>query len=197
MNPLSILFILFLAIPLLEIYLLIEVGGMIGAFPTVFMVVFTAVLGAWLLRIQGFATLNRVRRTVADGGIPAIELLEAAVLLVSGALLLTPGFFTDAIGFICLVPSFRRTMIRWTIGRFLTPMDGSGGGFGGSFGGKSSGSGTERNTFSKNTTSSSNSSSGSSTGSSSGSSKTGSNAGGNPSGPQKPRTIEGEFHRED
>lgn len=124
MNPFSILLILFLTIPLVEIYLLIKVGGIIGAFPTVFMVVFTAVLGAWLLRIQGFSTMTRVRRTMAKGGIPAMEMLEGAVLLVSGALLLTPGFFTDAIGFVCLVPSLRRTMIRWMLGRFLMPPGG-------------------------------------------------------------------------
>jgi len=127
MNPFSILLVLFLTIPLLEIYLLIKVGSIIGALPTVFMVVFTAVLGAWLLRIQGFATLARVKRTMAQGGIPAIEMLEGAVLLVSGALLLTPGFFTDAIGFLCLIPSLRRTMIRWVLGRFLTPPGGFGG----------------------------------------------------------------------
>ena len=137
MNPFSILLILFLTIPLLEIYLLIKVGGVIGAFPTVFMVVFTAVLGAWLLRIQGFSTMTRVRRTMEQGGIPAMEMLEGAVLLVSGALLLTPGFFTDAIGFLCLVPSLRRTMIRWMLGRFLTPPGGFGGPGAGSHGGSS------------------------------------------------------------
>jgi len=96
MRPFQILFLLFLLIPLLEIYLLIKVGGIIGALPTVFIVVFTAVLGAWLLRIQGLSTLMRVRSTLAQGGIPAVEMLEGAVLLVAGALLLTPGFFTDA-----------------------------------------------------------------------------------------------------
>ncbi len=126
MNPFSILLVLFLAIPLVEIYLLIKVGGIIGAFPTVFMVVFTAVLGAWLLRIQGFATMNRVRHTLAQGGIPAIEMLEGAVLLVAGALLLTPGFFTDAIGFLCLIPSLRRALIRWMMGRFMMPPGGFG-----------------------------------------------------------------------
>ncbi len=159
MKPFSILFILFLAVPLLEIYLLIKVGTLIGAFPTVFMVVFTAVLGAWLLRIQGFATLNRVRRTMAQGDIPAIEMLEGAVLLVSGALLLTPGFFTDAIGFFCLVPTFRRAMIRWALGHLLTPL----GGFGESRGAPpDAGSGE-----------------------------------GSAAGRHRPRTIEGEYRRED
>ncbi len=143
MNPFSILLVLFLTIPLLEIYLLIKVGSIIGALPTVFMVVFTAVLGAWLLRIQGFATLVRVKRTLAQGGIPAIEMLEGAVLLVSGALLLTPGFFTDAIGFLCLIPSLRRAMIRGILGRFLTPPGDGFGGMGGSHRGESS-SGTHR-----------------------------------------------------
>lgn len=127
MNPFSILLIFFLTIPLVEIYLLIKVGGIIGALPTVFMVVFTAVLGAWLLRIQGFSTLARVRHTMERGGIPAMEMVEGAVLLVAGALLLTPGFFTDAIGFLCLVPSLRRGMIRWAMGRFLMPPGGFGG----------------------------------------------------------------------
>ncbi len=140
MNPFALLLVLFLTIPLLEIYLLIKVGGIIGALPTVFMVVFTAVLGAWLLRIQGFATLARIKRTMAQGGIPAMEMLEGAVLLVSGALLLTPGFFTDAIGFLCLIPSLRRTMIRWMLGRFLTPPGGFGGTGGPHRGGDSPGS---------------------------------------------------------
>lgn len=128
MHPFHVLLLLFLVIPLVEIYLLIEVGGIIGALPTVFLVVFTAVLGAWLLRLQGFSTLRRVQATMAQGGIPAMEMMEGAVLLVSGALLLTPGFFTDTIGFLCLVPAFRRNLIRWLLGRFLTPPGGFGGG---------------------------------------------------------------------
>ncbi|MFQ5470347.1 MAG: FxsA family protein [Gammaproteobacteria bacterium] len=115
MNIFRTLLILFLAVPILEIYLLIEVGSVIGAMPTVFLVVFTAVLGAYLLRYQGFATMQRVRTTLAQGEIPAIEMLEGVVLLIGGALLLTPGFFTDAIGFMCLVPALRRFVILWLI----------------------------------------------------------------------------------
>jgi UPF0716 protein FxsA len=133
MNPFVILLALFFLVPLVEIYLLIEVGSIIGAFPTIFAVVFTAVLGAWLLRIQGFSTLRRVQQTAAQGGIPAIELLEGAMLLVAGALLLTPGFFTDAIGFLCLVPPLRRVMALWFFQRiFRFPGGSKGGGFGGS-----------------------------------------------------------------
>ncbi|MGD8940259.1 MAG: FxsA family protein [Gammaproteobacteria bacterium] len=121
MNPLAILFLFFLTIPLVEIYLLIKVGGVIGAPMTIFLVVFTAVLGAWLLRIQGFSTLRRIQQTVNQGGLPAVELLEGALLLLAGALLLTPGFFTDAIGFACLVPPLRRALIMYAMRRFFAP----------------------------------------------------------------------------
>jgi len=127
MNPFAFLLALFFIIPLIEIYLLIEVGGVIGAIPTIFAVVFTAVLGVWLLRIQGFSTLRRVQQTTAQGGVPAIELLEGAMLLVAGALLLTPGFFTDTIGFLCLVPSLRRVMAVWFFQRIFR-FPGAGGG---------------------------------------------------------------------
>lgn len=119
MRPFTILLLLFFTVPLIEIFLLIEVGGIIGPLPTIFLVVFTAVLGAWLIRIQGFSTLARIQSTLAQGGIPAIEMLEGAVLLLSGALLLTPGFFTDTIGFCCLVPSLRRVAIVWVVRHVL------------------------------------------------------------------------------
>ena len=121
MNPIAILFLLFLAIPVVEIYLLIKVGGVIGAPWTVFLVVFTAVLGAWLLRLQGFSTLRRIQQTLSQGGLPAVEMLEAAVLLMAGALLLTPGFVTDAIGFALLIPPLRRAVILHLIKRIIVP----------------------------------------------------------------------------
>ncbi len=117
MNPFRILLILFLTVPLVEIYLLIKVGSFIGALPTVFLVVFTAVVGVVLLRMQGFATMHRVQAMIARGEIPAVEMLEGVVLLISGALLLTPGFFTDTIGFLCLIPGLRRRAILWFIER--------------------------------------------------------------------------------
>ena len=117
MNPLAILLLLFLTIPLVEIYFLIKVGGWIGAAPTVFMVVFTAVLGALLLRFQGFSTLQRLQLSLARGELPAVEMLEGVVLVISGALLLTPGFFTDALGFLGLIPPLRQALIRVWIAR--------------------------------------------------------------------------------
>ncbi|MCW8828548.1 MAG: FxsA family protein [Gammaproteobacteria bacterium] len=106
-----ILFTLFILIPLLEIYLLIKVGGTIGALPTVLLVIFTAVLGALLLRHQGLFTYARVQASLARGELPTLAMLEGVVLLISGAMLLTPGFFTDALGFLGLVPPLRQWLI--------------------------------------------------------------------------------------
>jgi len=119
MSPFKLLFLLFLLIPLLEIYLLIQVGTVIGALPTVILVVVTAVLGAVLLRQQGFATIQRVQKELAQGQIPAMAMMEGVILLFAGALLLTPGFFTDVIGFLCLLPPFRRGVIRLLMQRVV------------------------------------------------------------------------------
>jgi len=105
------LFLLFLVIPLIEIYFLIQVGQVIGAAWTIFLVVATAVIGAFLLRLQGFQTLLRAQDVMARGQIPAMEMMEGLCLLVSGALLLTPGFFTDTLGFLLLLPPLRRNVI--------------------------------------------------------------------------------------
>ena len=121
MNPFAVLFLLFLLVPLVEVYLLIRVGSWIGALPTIGLVVFTAVLGAVLLRLQGLDTLQRLQNTLAAGRIPAEELLEGVVLAVSGALLLTPGFVTDTLGFLGLVPPVRRWLVRWILARLLPP----------------------------------------------------------------------------
>ncbi len=119
MTPFRILFLIFLVVPIVEIYLLITVGGLIGAMPTILLVVFTAVLGALLLRFQGFATFQRVQREMAHGQIPAMAMMEGVVLLFAGALLLTPGFFTDTIGFLCLIPPLRQWGIRLLIQRVV------------------------------------------------------------------------------
>jgi len=101
-----------MAIPVVEIYLLVQVGERIGALPTVGLVIFTAVLGVWLLRRQGLATLTQVQLAMAQGQLPAIPLLEGLLLLVAGALLLTPGFFTDTFGFLLMIPPLRRALAR-------------------------------------------------------------------------------------
>lgn len=114
----KILLILFLTIPIFEIYLIIKVGGMIGALPTIALLILTALVGAYVLRSQSFATIERVKQSLGRGEVPATGLLEGAILLVSGALLLTPGFFTDALGLLGLVPVVRRALAARLLKRF-------------------------------------------------------------------------------
>ena len=97
----------FLLIPVIEIYLLIQVGQVIGAGWTVLMVVLTAVIGVWLLKIQGLSMLTRAQQRLQENQLPAREILEGIALVVAGAFLLTPGFFTDGIGFLLLFPPTR------------------------------------------------------------------------------------------
>ncbi len=104
MRTFPVFALLFFVIPLIEIYFLVKVGEHIGALLTIFFVVLTAVIGAFLLRQQGMATLGRFQKSVSSGKVPAQEIIEAFMLLVGGILLMTPGFFTDAIGFLCLIP---------------------------------------------------------------------------------------------
>ncbi len=110
MRSFPIFTVLFLVIPIVEIYFLLKVGDIIGAFPTIILVVLTAVIGAGLLRQQGLSTLARLQRNIGQGKIPAQEMIEGVLLAVGGALLMTPGFVTDTMGFLCLLP-FSRTFI--------------------------------------------------------------------------------------
>ncbi len=102
------LFLLFLIVPMLEMWLLIKVGQLVGAWQTIGLVALTAVIGISLLKRQGLHTLLRVQERLNSGQIPATELLEGLLLAIGGALLLTPGFVTDAFGFCCLLPLTRR-----------------------------------------------------------------------------------------
>ena len=102
------LFIAFLAIPLIEIALFIQVGGVIGLWATLAIVVLTAVLGATMVRSQGASALQQLQKSFHDVSDPTEPLAHGAMILFAGALLLTPGFFTDAVGFSLLVPQVRR-----------------------------------------------------------------------------------------
>ena len=108
-------FLLFVGVPLIELYLLIQVGGEIGALPTIGLSILTAVVGAALARRQGFAVLAEVHAAADRGEVPALPMLDGALLLIAGLMLLLPGFVTDGLGFLLLVPPFRRLLI----GRFV------------------------------------------------------------------------------
>lgn len=113
-NPALIFLLIFVGAPLIELYFLIEVGSVIGALPTIALSVFTAVLGGLLVRMQGFAILFRAQSQLADREVPAFELLEGALLLLVGLALMLPGFITDAVGFLLLIPPLRRWLVlRW------------------------------------------------------------------------------------
>jgi UPF0716 protein FxsA len=108
MPLLPILLAMFIGIPLLEIYLLIEVGEEIGALATILAVVLTAVIGVTLIRIQGFSTLQKAQLSMQQGIAPATEMFEGIMLFFAAVCLLIPGFFTDAIGFLLLIPPLRQ-----------------------------------------------------------------------------------------
>ncbi|MCH9696941.1 MAG: FxsA family protein [Gammaproteobacteria bacterium] len=121
------IFLIFLiVVPVFEIYLLLKIGSVIGVIPTIFSVVATAVIGSWMLRQQGFSTLQRLQQNLAQGSLPARELIEGPILLVGGALLLTPGFVTDAIGFCCLIPSTRDKVVGYALKHLVVPNASSG-----------------------------------------------------------------------
>lgn len=107
------LLIAFIAVPLIEIALFIQIGGFIGLWPTLLIVVVTAILGTILVRSQGALALQQVRSSFNDMRDPTEPLVHGAMILFSGALLLTPGFFTDAVGFALLVPQVRAALYRY------------------------------------------------------------------------------------
>lgn len=115
----KILFILFLTIPLIEIAILIEIGKIVGAAYTIILVIGTAALGAALLRAQGISTLAKVQNNMNQGNLPATELIEGLMLLIAGALLLTPGFFTDIFGFLVLIPALRHRVAQTFLASFI------------------------------------------------------------------------------
>jgi Protein affecting phage T7 exclusion by the F plasmid len=112
------LFLLFIIIPIIEITVLIQVGQAIGTWYTVGLVLLSAFIGVNMLRQQGLSTLLRAQRRMDQGEVPGQEMVEGLLLAVGGALLVTPGFVTDLIGFSCLIPAVRRALIKPLISRF-------------------------------------------------------------------------------
>ena len=121
------LFFFFIIIPIVEMYLLLKVGALIGAGLTIGLVVLTAIIGSYLLRQQGVATLTNAQTRMNSGQMPATELFEGIFLAVGGALLLTPGFVTDTIGFACLIPFTRKALIQQVIKSGAIKMQSQGG----------------------------------------------------------------------
>jgi UPF0716 protein FxsA len=106
------LFLLFTIVPILELYFLIKIGGLIGAFNTVIVIVITATLGAYLARSQGFDVITKIQKSLSEGRIPGYDIMQGLFILIGAFTLLTPGFITDIIGFSMLVPPIRAIYIR-------------------------------------------------------------------------------------
>lgn len=113
--------VLLIGVPILEIYVFILVGSSIGGLRTVAIVVITAVLGAYLLRREGISVLQKLRGKLEQGDFPAGELAEALLVLIAGVLLLTPGFVTDGVGFLMILPFSRRwlgvAIVNWFVSK--------------------------------------------------------------------------------
>lgn len=107
------LFLAFVAVPIVEIALFIQVGGLIGLWPTLAIIVLTAFAGTALMRVQGLQTLRELGAALERGGNPVGHIAHGALILIAGVLLLTPGFFTDTLGLVLLVPAIRARLIRW------------------------------------------------------------------------------------
>ena len=118
-KPAMWLLLAFLLVPMIEIALFIKVGGLIGLWPTLGIVVGTAILGSMLVRSQGGQALGRIRGAVERRQDPSSHLADGAMIIFSGALLLTPGFFTDALGFALLIPGVRAAIRRYVSARMV------------------------------------------------------------------------------
>ncbi|MGF1757495.1 membrane protein FxsA [Photobacterium sagamiensis] len=130
-----VLLFLFIVVPIVEIALFVQLGGFLGLWPTIALVLITAVVGASLVRSQGIATLMAVQTKLQQGELPAQQIVEGVMLAVSGVLLLTPGFMTDALGMFVLLPAPRAMLAQQIMSRVKVKGMASGSGFSAGFGG--------------------------------------------------------------
>lgn len=120
-EDMPLLFLAFIVVPIVELWVIIQVGQEIGVLPTIALLIAVSVVGTWLLKQQGLATWRRLQTALSEGRMPGDEVIDGALILFGGALLLTPGFLTDVLGLVLLVPvtravvrrSLRRTFRTW------------------------------------------------------------------------------------
>lgn len=117
-----ILFLFVLLVPLIEVYLFVQVGRLIGALPTVLLCILMAFVGTWLFRLQGLQTVRRIQQKLNQHELPALDLVEAGILALAGLLMLIPGFFSDFIGLVCLIPAVRTRIAQLFVSRFAGRM---------------------------------------------------------------------------
>jgi UPF0716 protein FxsA len=120
-----VLFFIFIVVPIVELYVIVQVADVIGVLETIALLIVVAILGSWLLKRQGMAAWSRFRLAMAEGRVPTEEITDGMMIMFGGALLLTPGFVSDALGFVLLFPptravvkaASRRTIKRWVLRR--------------------------------------------------------------------------------
>lgn len=113
------LLLIFTVVPLVELYLLVKIGTVIGPLQTIAIVIFTALVGAYLVRLQGIMTLYRIQRDFRQGIFPGNALFDGFLILLAGAFLITPGLVTDLVGLLLLIPGFRTPVKAWIKRRVL------------------------------------------------------------------------------
>lgn len=112
------LFLIFAVIPVIELALLIKIGSVIGTLNTIIIVILTAIVGAYMVKLEGMAVMYRIQGNMQQGTFPAEELINGMMILMAGVLLLTPGFFTDVVGFLMVFP-VSRGVIKRIAGRYI------------------------------------------------------------------------------
>lgn len=115
------LLLLFIIVPVVELYVLIEIGRKIGTWSTIGIIILTGILGAYLVKSQGFLILRKIQNDLNEGILPGDSLIQGAIILAGGILLITPGFITDTIGFVFLIPTGREVvkkyLLKWLKGK--------------------------------------------------------------------------------
>ena len=114
----AVLFVVFLVVPFLELFVILQVGHAIGALNTVALLILVSMVGAWLVKREGIAVLRRAQERMAEGTVPGRELVDGVLILLAGALLITPGFLSDVLGVLLLLPPVR-AVLRGTVTRRL------------------------------------------------------------------------------
>ena len=114
------LLILFITVPIIEIWILIDIGRMIGTFPTILLIVLTGLAGAYLTKIQGLITIYKIRENLSKGIMPSEELIDGFLIILAGGFLITPGLITDSASFLLLIPKSRNLIKRYLKNKFRT-----------------------------------------------------------------------------
>tara|TARA_S200000501_G_scaffold233388_1_gene218961 strand:+ start:2011 stop:2403 length:393 start_codon:yes stop_codon:yes gene_type:complete len=111
--PLNQLLLIFITIPILEIAVLLKLDETIGLGQTIFLIFITGIIGAWLVRQQGLSIIFKIRKELTNGKIPAKQMIDGVMILIAGAVLITPGLITDVVGFLLLIPYTRNFIRKW------------------------------------------------------------------------------------